>query len=181
MAGDAVEELLVGFHREGVMHRVIEKLRQRESDIPVSAIFPLVLTIARNGALLPREQGPLVGGWTFAQAANLIATLIRRVDSTPEREDLAKQVIESGEPPLFAVACFEWIQFAEDGREAERVVSKEHEEKLGRIAAGRVKHRADEMPTYKEFLLDTPRLLSVWQKYKSGDEVSSYLCSWFER
>lgn len=55
VAGDAVDKHLTAFARDGVMNRVIEKFREREADIPAAAIPALVMTIARNGALLPRE------------------------------------------------------------------------------------------------------------------------------
>ena len=175
-----IQPLLSDFAAHNVIRRVIEKLRGREMDISLSAIPTVVLAVSRNGTLLPRERGPLVGDWTIMQAGILIADLLKRITAQDRREELAHEVLEVVEPPSFGVECLRWIRLPEEKPESDRIVSKDCEDSLGRILAARIKSRAENMPPYREFPSDAQHLLWVWRRFGPVGEVGSYLRGRFE-
>ena len=170
--GIDIQPLLSKFVGHQVIRRVIEKLRLREAEIPVSAISALVLTIARNGALLPHERGPI--DWTITQSGLLISNLIQRLPSLGAREELACEVCKVAEPLPFAVECFQSVILPEDQPESNRIVPKTCESELGKILAGRIRDQAAVTPPYRQFP-SAPRLLWVWSQYGSKGEVCHYL------
>jgi hypothetical protein len=179
-AGTAIQPLLSEFAGRGVMPRVVEKLRRREAEIPLSAISNLTLTISRNAALLLREQGPLAANFTIMQSAILISNLIKRLGALGTHEKLAHEVFLAAEPLPFATECLRWIRLPEDKQESDRIVSKDCEKELGKVLAGRIKDRAAITPTYREFPSDAANLLWVWREYGPKGETCHYLRERFE-
>jgi hypothetical protein len=82
--------------------QLIRKLRGREEELDPVVVRPLVLTIARNGVILPRERGLWTIGQTFRQAAIFVAHLLRCIPAGQERETLANEVLQDALPLPFA-------------------------------------------------------------------------------
>jgi predicted KAP-like P-loop ATPase len=175
--GDPAEldRRLAQMAKKGGMRRLVPKLRRREETVEPAAARELALAICRQGALVPRERAMLIPDWASSQAAILVMRLASRIPQGVEREDLARQAVETAVPLPFAFECVRWFRKGEETPETERVVSAECEEQLGRVVATRIRYKAQEGPLYKAFGADAPRLLWLWNKYGEPEEVGKYL------
>lgn len=177
---DKLENTLANLAGRRVITRTIEKLRRQEAKLDASSIPSLVLAIARNGGLLPRETGPFAADFTIMQAGILIAHLVARINPDDVREDLAQTVIGTAQPLPFAVECFRWLRVSDGDPESDRIVTAECEAELGKLIADRVRSEAMNEVPFKKYGADSVRLLWLWSKYGPTGETSAYLRARFE-
>ena len=164
----------------GGMRHLVTKLRRRDEIIDPGAAGHLALAVTRNGGLVPRERAMLISDWTFMQAGILVTRLAGRLPAGPEREELARQIVDAADPLPFAFECLRWFRKGDSTPEAERVLPAECEEELGRRIAERIRGKAVEAPLYKTFGPDTQRLLWLWNQHAGDREVGRYLAERLE-
>lgn len=174
---DQASEKLTALAKRRAMARAVTKLRQREDSVDPSAARKIALAIARNAFLLPREQGMFVLGGTFTQAAILVAHLVRRLP-LEDRSAMAGEILLSAEPLPFAAECFRWMRHSEDQPDEKRCIPADEEASLGRMLAGRILAVASELPLYKRFGEDAPRLYWIWQEFRGREEVREAITRW---
>lgn len=173
---DKIKSRLSEFSRRRAISRLLEKLRSQEEIIDAAAASRLALALAPHGALLPKEQGPMMFRTTFMQGAILIRHLLKRV---PQREPLALQVLDSAEPLPFAFECWRWMRaFKGKNDEEDRVFPAESEATVARALVARIRRAAKQTALYSAFETDSPLLLSVWKEYGPPGEMETALRNW---
>jgi hypothetical protein len=161
----------------GGLPRLIEKLRYREDSIDPQAAHRLMLAIARNGSLLPAEQGMMIVGGTRTQGAILIYKLLLRIDAAA-RGALATQVLTSVESLPFVAECLRWLRHSDDRRGMERVLDADEESAAKRLVADRIHTQAVAEPLYTTFGEDARELFWIWANFRSQPEVAEFIERW---
>ena len=163
--------------KRGGLPKLIEKLRYREDATNPQTARRLVLAIARNGPLLPAEQGMMIAGGTRTQGAILIYKLLLRID-TAARAALATQVLSSADPLPFMAECLRWLRHFDDRRGMERVLYEDAENAAKRLVADRIHAQALAAPLYRMFGEDARYLLWIWANFRNQDEVAEFIERW---
>lgn len=178
-AADSDEGTLGGILREyagrNAGPRLIAKLRLCEDSVDPGTARRLAIAVARNASALPREETLFGFDSTFSQAAILVMKLVRRLPLGPEREDLARQLIQDADPTTFAFECFRWLRSDENEPESERLLPIAFEQELGTLLAGRIRELATTQPPYFADPRGSPALLWAWSKYGPEGEARAYL------
>lgn len=140
----------------------VRKLRQREKAIPEATAKILMMTLARSGNLFPVERGPFVLGGTRAQAAILIAHLLRRISDRDVRVRKAEEVIRDATPVAFAMECLRWMSPGRDAKEDDYLVPQEVLDRLGLLLAERIRQADEHSPLYIQFGSEARSLYWYW-------------------
>lgn len=173
----ALESELRASAGRNALPRMIEKLRLAERDLPAPAAAALALVLVRIGDKLPREKGVFSGfASTYAQAAILVAHLVRLVRDATARADLAKLIATQAKPLTFGVECFRWLRSdKEKESEAGHTLTEEAETQVGEILAERIAKAAETEPPYISFAQDLGSVLWIWKTYGKPSAASKYL------
>ncbi|OGT54766.1 MAG: hypothetical protein A3E01_18810 [Gammaproteobacteria bacterium RIFCSPHIGHO2_12_FULL_63_22] len=144
---------------------LVQRLRQRESQVPGNAGPPLAKLFARNGALFPFERGALSSGGPRTQAAIVVYHLIKSVPFTPPRLDLATDALRHAQPVTFAVECLHWLAPSPNKAESEWVFDQADFDQLRELVVREVIVPADaQEPLYRQFGSECTTLYWRWQE-----------------
>lgn len=140
----------------------VRKLRLREKEIPETVAALLAATLARNGDRFPVERGPFVLGGTRAQAAILIARLLRRIPDREVRARKAEEIVRQATPVVFAMECLRWMSPGRDEEEDQYLVPQQVLDRLGLLLAERIRQADDQSPLYSQFGSQARELYWHW-------------------
>lgn len=185
---DQVEHAMVRL-LEGGPAAFTRKVRQREDTTTASQAAVLVPILARNGYRMPIERGLHVLGGTRAQAAILIAHLLRRIPAGDIRNRVAAQAIDTAFPLPFAVECLRWLTPDRDEVEDQAILPSAVFDDLSGRALLRIQRADNAIPLYRQFGAQAGYLYWLWQRLdaagasaqlqanlaRSGDEVEAFL------
>lgn len=174
------DAVLKGFAERSAMPQLIRKLRNRENEIEPIGARRLALAVARNGALLPRERGMFTSDLTFRQSAILVAHLLRRIPSGPEREAAADEIFQQAQPLPFAFECLRWVRHDAGQPEADRIIAADAENRVASALADRIRSQGLKSPLYQGFGGDASALYWLWNKHSDGSAVQAHLRSCFQ-
>jgi hypothetical protein len=87
----------------------VQRLRQREDQLPVPIASELAPLLARNGELFPYERGAFSSGGPSTQAAIVVYFLTKSVVDDAARLSLAEKVLRMATPLPFASECLRWM------------------------------------------------------------------------
>lgn len=177
---EIADGVLKGFAERAAMPQLVRKLRNRENEIQPASAQRLASAVARNGALLPRERGMFTSDLTFRQSAILVAQLLRRIPSGPEREAAADEIFQQAQGLPFAFECLRWVRHDAGQPEADRIIAVEAEGRVANTLASRIRSQALESPLYQGFGADAPALYWLWNKHSDGSAVQAHLRSCFQ-
>lgn len=175
-----IDAQLRSFADRRAMPRLITKLRYRESTISPATARSLAMALARNGSVLPREEGMFSIGGTWTQGAILVSQLSKIVGSSAERDQFIGDLLQAACPLPFAAECFRWVRRGKDAEDAEHIVSANGEAAAVRQLANRIRERALNMPTCVEFGRDAPHLLWIWSAGRGKDDVTGHIRQWLD-
>ncbi|HYM44420.1 MAG TPA: hypothetical protein VET46_16810 [Steroidobacteraceae bacterium] len=179
-APDSIDIRLRGLSERRAMPRLITKLRYREEAMAPANARLLAIALARNGSLLPREDGMFSIGGTWAQGAILVSQLTKTIAWGEERDQFIGDVLQIASPLPFAAECFRWVRRGSDSDDSQHIVSVDGEAAAVRRLADRIRERALHLPTCIEFGQDAPHLLWIWSKGRGQDEVTTGLREWLD-
>lgn len=154
---------------------LVSKLRRKAGGLSPGTSRNLALAIARVGDTFPKPEQMFSFTTPFSQAGMLVSQLMENIPKGEERFDVARLIALGGEPIAFALECFTWMRTTEEKEEADRALSVEEEDELGKIIADRIKEVAQEEPIYIRLPRDAPSLLSAWSHWGSRGETNQYL------
>lgn len=116
----------------------------------------------------------------FSHPAVLIFRILRSIEDSSKRFDIAREVLSESQPVSFAFECFRWISSAPEISNEEMLFDQKSTAELGEIISQRIALNANQGPVYVTTPKEAPFLLSVWS-YLSGKEVTeNYLRSTFK-
>lgn len=176
---EAVHDHFVG----GKARRVIERLRQRESEIVPDAVPVLALSIAKNALHIPNPPALFSHSEPPAQAAILISRLIQQVPSGEQRVAIAESVMKASEPLWFGVECLRWFYVTDEPDKADHnALTKEEVDKVRIVLVERIKQASEA----GEKLFDTSvvqekSMLYEWWRAEGREPVQRHLATIFER
>lgn len=173
-----VDDQLNAFSARRAIPRLITRLRVLADSMERNIAHVLAVSLARNGALLPNEQGVFSIGGTRMQGAILISQLLKRTPPGTERADLAKAILRAAAPLPFAAECSRWIRRSSDEAPERQILSEEANAEVGRVLADRIFEQASREPLYRSFKEDVPHLFWIWANSRGNTEVSECIRRW---
>ena len=178
-ANDAAPPGLLGeFVAKRSVPKLIAKLRDMADTLPENQAHALVLAIAMNAHILPRERGPMVIGGTRMQGGILVSQLLRRIGDE-HRQAVAESVIHVAKPFEFGAECLRWICHNAERPEEKRVLSDEGDVAIRRAFASRIREANAAAPLYIAAPLDAPTLYWMWSGQFGAAEVTDALFTRF--
>jgi len=153
----------------------VSKLRRKARKLSAGTSRNLALAIARVGDVFPKPEHVFSFETPFSQAGMLVSQLVENIPKGEDRFDVAKLIAQEGQPLSFARECFTWMRATEEREEADRTLSVEEEDELGKIIADRIREFAQAEPIYIRLPRDAPSLLFVWSHWGSREETNQYL------
>jgi ABC-type hemin transport system ATPase subunit len=168
---------------KGKAKRVIERLRQRETEISPAAIHSLCVAIAALAKHLPNPPALFDFGETPAQAAILISHLIRLLPQGHQRLEAASSVISAADPLWFGAECIRWFHVTEEDDKAEHnTLTKDEVHAIGELLVERIKARSNEgAPLFDVDTRQEQSLLFEWWRIEGRDPVEAHLRAVFGR
>jgi len=172
---DQISARLGEFARRRAMPRFLDKLRRQEDTFDQEAARRIIVGLAPNGGLFPKEEGPWMFRTSFMQGAILIRKLLKRLTAN-QREALAIEVVKAAEPLPFAFECHRWMRVLKGEAEGDRIMSPESEATVGRALVARIRETAVKSPPiYEIFDRDAPALLWMWKEFGPEGEMEACL------
>lgn len=153
----------------------VSKLRRKAEKLSAGTSRNLALAIASVGDIFPKPEQMFSFTTPFSQAGMLVSQLVENIPKGEDRFDVAKLIAQEGQPLSFAWECFRWMRATEEREEADRTLSVEEEDELGKIIADRIREFAQAEPIYIRLPRDAPSLLFVWSHWGSREETNQYL------
>ena len=185
ISGSVMEVTLAleSFFSGGKARRVIERLRQRETDADPRAVEPLCLAVASLAKHIPNPPSLYSFAEAPAQAGILISHLINRLPVGPDRLQLAKRVIGTADPLWFGEECLRWLHVTEDADKADRnALTKEEVKEVGKSLVDRVKAKASAgEPLFDLVVRQEQSLLFEWWRVEGREPVQKHLTVLFHR
>lgn len=175
-----VDAKLKEFSDRRAMPRLIAKLRHREDTLEPSVARQLAMAVARNGSLLPVEEGMFSVGGTKTQGAILISQLAKLLPHGQERDDFVTELIGHAAPLSFAADCYRWTRRSSDERDDQHILSESGEAAARRALSNRIRESASRSPLYREFGQDAPHLFWIWSSASGPNEVADSLQKWLD-
>lgn len=160
--------------------RVISRLRQLEKTLTQPEASSIITTFSQNGDLLPRERGMMIFVDTRAQAAMLIAGLLRQITAGHDRQAEAERVIQIANPIGFAMECVRWIRSSDDTPVERRVLTDDGDAQLKAILTTRIEETEAESNIFIDHPKDAPLLFRLWSDGTSITHVQEKLIGRFE-
>jgi len=151
----------------------IQKLREREKNLPKQSAHHLAIALARLGDFYPSERGLFASFLsTRSQASVLVAQIIKNLPDNIKFQT-AKDVIGIGTNLLFAVECLRWFKHNE--KETDNIFSSTESDQLGEILAKRIHDAELIKPLYESFSGDAGLLYYTWYTWGSKSELAKVL------
>ncbi len=142
----------------------VKKVRQREDELSELQARALIPILCRNGDAAPIERGPFIMGGTRAQAAILIAHLLRKIPGGEERNHFAAEVLSTALPLPFATECLQWMKPGRDDPEENHLIVKRVMRDLETSLVARAVVADLQSPLYRQFGSDARAFYWLWQK-----------------
>ncbi|MBW4617856.1 MAG: KAP family NTPase [Cyanosarcina radialis HA8281-LM2] len=142
----------------------------------------LALALAEMGDYFPRTKTFYYFGNSFHRAGILIGDLIQRIDTSDNKLDFCKEILQIADPIFFATECFRWMRVIKKDKEEdeERLFSEFDLKSLAGVVVDRIRNMALGEIIYVS-LPDIARdLLSFWSYWSSREETNRYLQRTFE-
>ena len=162
---------LIGNNRAEVF---ISKLKKYEKGLSTDLAKKLSLAISKSGDIFHEPDILFSFLGPFSQAAILISRLVKQVPKSEGRLDLAKEIVDKGEPISFVSECFLWMRASKE-HEENRIFTKEEEDCLGGIIVKRIEILSQKETIFISFPQATPRLLSIWSDWGDKTKLLKYL------
>lgn len=153
----------------------ISKLRKHEKRLPEDVSRNLALSISKIGHIFPNPDVLFSFTGAFSQAGIFISWLVKNVENKDKRFELAKLIVQSGEPVSFASECFLWMQASKEEQNEDRLFAKEEEGELGIILASRIKELSKKETIFLSSSRVAPRLFAIWSDWGEKEEIGKYL------
>lgn len=174
------DDKLKAYAERRSLPQLVSKLRVLEEEIAPTFARELARAIARNGALIPREEGEFSFGGTWTQAGVLVSHLVRRI-ARADRFAFFIELLRTAEPLSFAFECHRWMRRAANRPEDEQVVSADEETAVRVAMADRISVVMLGSPLYRDFERDAPYLLWLVADVRGQDESAAAIRRWLER
>ncbi|MEA5550101.1 hypothetical protein VB713_03745 [Anabaena cylindrica UHCC 0172] len=94
------------------MFRKLDKLSS-------SASHNLALALAQMGDYFPKPETLYSFDTVFTKAGILVSSLITRLDTSDEKLELCREVLQAAKPVSFATECFRWIRATQKDNQQE--------------------------------------------------------------
>jgi hypothetical protein len=171
------------FFAGGKARRVIERLRQHETDIDPKAVAPLCLAIASLAKHIPNPPSLISFAEAPAQAGILVSHLIKRLSAGADRLELAKRVIAAADPLWFGGECLGWLHVTDDVEKANRnTLTKDEAKEVGEFLVDRIKAKAiTGEPLFNLDVRQEQSLLFEWWRIEGREPVHKHLSAVFQR
>ena len=174
--GDASREQILLRLMRAAPAIFVKKMRQREEDFSELQARALIPILCRNGDVTPVERGPFIMGGTRAQAAILIAHLLRIIPSGEDRNRLAAEIVGTALPLSFATECLQWMKPGRDDPEEKHLIIQEVVKSLETSLVARAVEADLQSPLYREFGSDARAFYWLWGK-ADAEGLSNQLLS----
>lgn len=161
--------------------QLISKLRIKEDSIDEAYAEPLIIALASNSNLLPRERGPMSIGGTWAQGAILVSQLMKKIPSMDTRQQIALAIATRSQTLGFGFECLRWIRHSHDEPEELRVLSIDGESAFKNSLANRIEQADGQAPLYLTDAKDAPGLYWLWTEQLGAELLRSRLIARFEQ
>lgn len=185
VSGDQKEvtTTLESLFTDGKARRVIQRLRQRETDADLKSVAPLCLAIASVAKHIPNPPSLFNSAEPPAQAGILISRLIQRLPSGTDRLELSKHVVEAADPLWFAEECLRWLHVTDDADKVDRnVLTKDEAKEVSKALVDRIKAKAAAgEPLFNSEIHQEQSLLFEWWRVEGREPVQKHLIFVFER
>ncbi|HAF95184.1 MAG: hypothetical protein A2X34_08815 [Elusimicrobia bacterium GWC2_51_8] len=159
----------------------IQKLREKETQIPPNAAKNIAIVLAQTSADFPRERGLFSSSFSTAgQAAILVHFLIKSL-SEKDRILIAKEILSDPTPLTFASECYRWLHHSKEDKPEDRIFTEAAIEELGKLISGRIKETDKAKALYESFPEDSPTFYYLWQAHSPTGEVAKVLEERFSR
>lgn len=168
-------KLFDSFSAEGAIPKLISKLRDAAETLPENQSIALLVVLAKNASLVPRERGPMVFGGTRMQCGILMSELLRRINSIILRKEIAETILTLANPIGFGEECLRWICHHTDRTEEKRILSDEDDEIIRNVFASRIQRDNSETPLYFLAPLDARALYWIWQSQLGSIDLTKSL------
>jgi len=178
-----VRGILGAFFTGGKARRVVERMRQRETDTDPKAVPALCPAVASLAKHIPNAPSLFSFAEAPAQAGILISHLINRLPAGAARVDLAKRVITAADPLWFGDECLRWLHVTDDADKADRnTLTREEVREVGKALVERIKVRAAAgEPLFSIEVSQEQSLLFEWWRVEGRGPVQKHLAAVFER
>jgi hypothetical protein len=148
-------------------HVLIEKLRQKEDNMPPEKAAILALVVALSGNHLPYSHPTdrFFGLGTYSQASALIRHLFHQIEDQNARESLAIEIAERIEPFPFAYDYSSWMRKMKRSSYSDEmvsVISEECETEIRKRIVRRLASFAEREPVEREYPQDAQQLYRLW-------------------
>jgi hypothetical protein len=173
-----IDDQLNTFSTRRAMPRLIARFRSLADSMDHNIASVLAVAVARNGVLLPNEQGMFSIGGTRMQGAILISQLLKRTSSGEARIALGKAILLAATPLPFAAECSRWIRRSSDEAPELQILSEEGNIEVTRALADRIFNQASREPIYRSFKEDAPHLFWIWANSRGSAEVAECIQRW---
>lgn len=184
-SGDETEvtAILESFFIGGKGRRVIERLRQHETDADPKAAAPICLAVASLAKNLPNPPSLYNFAEPPAQAAILVSHLIRRLNAGADRVELAKRVIAASDPLWFGEECLRWLHVSDDADKSDRnTLTSDEVKEVGEFLVERIKTKASAgEPLFSLEVRQEQSLLFEWWRIEGREPVQKHLSDIFQR
>ena len=180
---DSLTSILKAHFVEGKARRVIERLRQRESEIVPEAISSLALAIARNARHIPNPPALFSYSEPPSQSAILISRMIQQLQLGEQRVTLSKEIMKVSEPLWYAAECLRWLYVTDELDKADHNVLTEVEvDDVRHVLVERIKQKTDAGEIlFSVGIYQKKSLLFEWWRAEGRAPVQQYLLSVFEQ
>jgi hypothetical protein len=165
------------------IRRVIEKLRGMATTLNAAAADTLALSLAKLGTKLPERLAPFSFAEPHAQAAMLVAQLLRQTADRGARLTTAKEIAATAEPLRFGAECVRWMYTSDDpNKEDKNTLTRADVNQVAQIVAERIKKSAAEgCELFDPNMQGGSELLYLWRQAEGRAPVQAYLEARFEK
>lgn len=157
--------------------RFLLKIRRSCRNLSVDNSYKLAVAISRIGNLFPNPKNIFKYKNPYWSAIFLMIDLVKNIEDSDKRFNLAKDIISNGSPVYFINDWFLWIIGIDDKKEKGKVFSDYDLEKLGCLLVSRIKYFILSLkdPVYVKYPEESKNLLWSWSNWGSKDETEGYI------
>ncbi|MET4727681.1 putative KAP-like P-loop ATPase [Lysobacter enzymogenes] len=142
----------------------IRKFRQQADSITSSQAMALLPVLPCLGDVIPQERGPFIAAGTQGQLAILIANLLGKVESDPDRMRLAESIVETATPLTFAAEIVRWWHPKSEQEASPRLIPDDELQGLKAHLVVRAAQSDEAKPLYRQFGNEARVLYWMWYR-----------------
>lgn len=174
----------ISSHFSGLQaERTIEKLREVEFKVDPSSAKTLAIAVAKSAEQLPNRVSVFSFAEPLAQAAILIANLLKAIPDRDQRVSIMNSIVKSTPSLWFAAECLRWCRVTDDAeKESKNTFTKQEIERAIKVFVQRIKEAAERGHALFDPEVDQGlSLLTAWKHAEGRGPVQAHLIKVFEQ